>query len=190
MAKITDIAKTLFNLGKGIGLEKPREGNQKEFNLDKFKSELQASNSLARANRYVVTIYPGAGWTWSGAETPRSLTFFCDAVNMPGVTLNPSDISRLGVGPYDRRPGRLLPSEISASFMLDQNGRNLNFFQTWIYNIVNMDATKPGGEKGEEAGDAQMTDFLEGNFLKNKLKDKMKDKDKDKARILIAAFNT
>jgi len=166
MAKIADIAKNLFNLGKGIGLEKPREGNQKEFNLDKFKSELQASNSLMRANRYVVTIYPGPGWTWAGSETPRSLTFFCDAVNMPGVTLNPADISRLGVGPYDRRPGRLLPSEISASFMLDQNGRNLNFFQTWIYNIVNMDATKPGGEKGEEAGGAQFGEqFYRDNYI-------------------------
>ena len=165
MAKITDIAKTLFNLGKGIGLEKPREGNQKEFNLDKFKSELQNNNSLMRANRYVVTIYPGPKWTWTGTDTPRSLTFFCDAVNMPGLSINPSDISRLGVGPYDRRPGRLLPSEISASFMLDQNGRNLNFFQEWVYNVINMDGSKPLGERnGAQFGEQYYRDNYIGKM--------------------------
>ena len=165
MAKITDIAKNLFNLGKGIGLEKPREGNQKEFNLDKFKSELQSTNSLMRANRYVVTIYPGPLWSWTGTDTPRSLTFFCDAVNMPGLSINPSDISRLGVGPYDRRPGRLLPSEISASFMLDQNGRNLNFFQEWVYNVINMDGSKPLGERnGAQFGEQYYRDNYIGKM--------------------------
>ena len=165
MAKIADIAKNLFNLGKGIGLEKPREGNQKEFNLDKFKSELQSTNSLMRANRYVVTIYPGPEWSWTGPETPKSLTFFCDAVNMPGLSINPSDISRLGVGPYDRRPGRLLPSEISASFMLDQNGRNLNFFQEWVYNVINMDGSKPLGERnGAQFGEQYYRDNYIGKM--------------------------
>ena len=147
MAKIRDVAKTLFNLGKGMGLEKPREGGQKEFNLDKFKGALQRDNSLMRANRYVVTIIPGPGWTWT-SEQAKQLVFFCDAVNIPGVTINPSDITRLGLGTFDRRPGRMLPSEISASFMLDQNGNNLNFFQNWVTNIVNMDASKPNLESG------------------------------------------
>ena len=63
MAKITDIAKTLFNLGKGMGLEKERTGHKEEFNLDKFKGALQRDNSLMRANRYVVTISPGPEWS-------------------------------------------------------------------------------------------------------------------------------
>ena len=147
MAKIADIAKTLFNLGKGVGLEKPREGHEKEFNLDKFKGALQQDNSLMRANRYVVTIIPGPGWTWT-SDQAQQLVFFCDAVNIPGVTINPADITRLGLGTFDRRPGRMLPSEISASFMLDQNGKNLNFFQTWVTNIVNMDGRSVNSEKG------------------------------------------
>ena len=146
MAKIADIAKTLLNLGKGIGLEKERTGHNEEFNLDKFKGALQRDNSLMRANRYVVTITPGPGWSWI-SDQAEQLVFFCDAVNIPGVTINPSDITRLGLGTFDRRPGRMLPSEISASFMLDQSGRNLNFFQTWVTNIVNMDARNPDGEK-------------------------------------------
>ena len=146
MAKIRDVAKTLFNLGKGMGLEKPRVGGQQDFNLDKFKGALQRDNSLMRANRYVVTIYPGKNWSWISDQVEQ-LQFFCDAVNIPGVTINPSDITRLGLGTFDRRPGRMLPSEISASFMLDQNGRNLNFFQTWVTNIVNMDGRTVFSEK-------------------------------------------
>ena len=88
MAKIRDVAKTLFNLGKGMGLEKPREGGQKEFNLDKFKGALQQDNSLMRANRYVVTIYPGKNWT-GVSDQAQQLQFFCDAINIPGVTINP-----------------------------------------------------------------------------------------------------
>ena len=146
MAKITDIAKTLFNLGKGVGLEKPRTGQNEPFSIDKFQGALQESNSLMRANRYVVTITPGPGWTWAGVDDVKPLVFFCDAINIPGLTINPTEITRLGVGTFDRRPGRMLPSEISASFMLDQEGRNLNFFQTWVNNIVNMDGSNPNQE--------------------------------------------
>lgn len=144
MAKITDIAKTLFNLGKGVGLEKPREGSQKPFSLDKFMGTMQESNSLARPNRYVVEIDTPA---WAASDDTRRLVFFCDAINIPGITLTPSDIQRLGIGPLDRRPGLPFPAEISASFMLDQNGRNLNFFQEWTNNIVNIDGSKPLAEK-------------------------------------------
>ena len=56
MAKVRDLARDLFNLGKGIGLNKPRVGHEKEFNLDRFKGALQEKNSLQRANRYVVSI--------------------------------------------------------------------------------------------------------------------------------------
>lgn len=141
MAKIADVAKTLFNLGKGIGLEKPREGSQKPFSLDKFTGALQQSNSLARANRYVVTIdAPQWARELEGySDDAKQLVFFCDAINIPGVTINPADHRRLGIGPLDRRPGQILPAEISASFMLDQNGRNMNFFQEWVNNIFEID---------------------------------------------------
>ena len=47
MAKIADVAKTLFNLGKGMGLEKPRVGGQQDFNLDKFKGAFAIARELA-----------------------------------------------------------------------------------------------------------------------------------------------
>ena len=41
MAKIRDIASTLFNLGKGMGLEKPRRGHEAEYNLNKLLGKMQ-----------------------------------------------------------------------------------------------------------------------------------------------------
>lgn len=139
MAKIRDVARDLFNLGKGIGLNKPRVGHEKEFNLDRFKGALQEKNSLQRANRYVVAIRPPAWAVEQAKEDCQKLIFFCDAVNIPGATINPVDHRRLGIGPLDRRPSNVLPAEISASFMLDQNGRNLHFFQEWINSIFEID---------------------------------------------------
>ncbi len=155
MAKIADVAKTLFNLGKGVGLEKPREGHTKEFSIDKFTGALQENNSLQRPNRYVVSIVPPAWATGKFQGDVQKLVFFCDGVNIPGAQINPFEHRRLGIGPFDRRPASILPSEVSASFMLDQNGRNLNFFQEWIHNIFEIDpGTVLNDGSGSRSGSA------------------------------------
>ena len=46
MAKLADIGKTLFNLGKGIGLNKDPVGAQQPYSLDKFIGKLQERNSF------------------------------------------------------------------------------------------------------------------------------------------------
>jgi len=153
MAKAIDIAKDLFNLAKGKGLEKPRAGSESvgvrdndagspgqspgSFNIGSFTAAMQQSNGFARANRFLVTIDTPPG-PWVKSDTVQQLQFFCDNVNMPGASLIPIDHKRNSIGPFDRRPSAIIPSEISASFMLDAQGRNLDFFQAWTTNIVNM----------------------------------------------------
>tara|TARA_B100001113_G_scaffold133804_1_gene109670 strand:+ start:666 stop:1523 length:858 start_codon:yes stop_codon:yes gene_type:complete len=150
MAKIRDIASTLFNLGKGMGLEKPRRGHEAEYNLNKLLGKMQERNSLMRANRYFMEIAP-PGWSnATDVETARDLMFFCEAVNLPGASVVPVDHKRLGIGPFDRRPSNIIPAEISATIMLDTAGRNLSFFQKWISHIVMMDAQKPGHIRGSD----------------------------------------
>ena len=161
MAKVRDLARDLFNLGKGIGLNKPRVGHEKEFNLDRFKGALQEKNSLQRANRYVVSIIPPAWAVERARQDCERLIFFCDAVNIPGATINPVDHRRLGIGPLDRRPSNILPAEISASFMLDQNGRNLHFFQEWINSIFEIDprTVLKEGNRGALFGEVHYHDY-------------------------------
>lgn len=163
MAKLADVAKTLYNLGKGVGLEKPREGSQKPFSLDKFTGALQNSNSLARANRYVVSI-DAPQWAQQNSaytDDAKQLVFFCDAINIPGATINAVDHRRLGLGPLDRRPGQILPAEITASFMLDQNGRNLNFFQEWVNSVFEIDprTVLNEGQNGALFGEVHYHDY-------------------------------
>ena len=147
MAKLLDIGRTLFNLGKGIGLEKPRTGAQQPYSLDKFIGKLQERNSLMRANRYIVELAPPGWASGDDIDTANSLVFFCEAVNIPGASIVPVDHKRLGIGPFDRRPSNIIPAEISASFMLDQAGRNLGFFQKWVGHTVMMDNRSPGSKR-------------------------------------------
>ena len=148
MAKIYNVAKDLFNLAKGKALEtgEYNEGVGEDspkgaFNVGTFLGKVQEANGLARANRYLVEIdTPQGAWVQNsgGAGVVQSLQFFCDNVNIPGAAIIPVDHRRNSIGPFDRRAQTIVPSEISASFMLDARGRNLNFFQQWATNIVSM----------------------------------------------------
>ena len=144
--KIFNTAKSIFSMAKGKALEKEDKGsktvgqdsNEGKFNIGTFKAAMTKANGLARANRYMVTIRPGPNFWGLGNETIGPLRFFCDNVNIPGASIIPVDHKRQGIGPFDRRASAIVPAEISASFMLDARGRNLQFFQDWVSNIVYM----------------------------------------------------
>ena len=179
MAKALDIAKDLFNLAKGKGLEKPRAGTKTtgqrdndpgspgsspgSFNVGSFVGAMQQANGFARANRYLVTIDTPPG-PWVKSDTVQQLQFFCDNINLPGASLIPIDHKRNSIGPFDRRPSAIIPSEISASFMLDATGRNLDFFQQWVTNIVNMGQ---GGKSVDNVVSSQGAAFGEIAYSKD-----------------------
>ena len=145
MGKSLDIAKNIFNITKGKALEKERDGDKQKFNLNTFKGELTAANGLYRPNRYrfVLETIPKClnKITYPKPDNQR-LEFYCDNVNIPGASIIPVDYKRLGVGPFDRRASAIIPAEISASFMLDNTGKNLDFFQQWVSHIVYMGSDK------------------------------------------------
>ena len=138
--------KSIFSMAKGKALEKEDKGdktvgqdsNEGKFNIGTFKGQMTKANGLARANRYMVTIRPGPNFWGLGNDAIGPLRFFCDNVNIPGASIIPIDHKRQGIGPFDRRASAIVPAEISASFMLDARGRNLQFFQDWISNTVYM----------------------------------------------------
>ena len=145
-SKNFNIVKSVFSMAKGKALEKEDKGdktvgqdsNEGKFNIGTFKGEMTKANGLARANRYMVTIRPGPKFWGIGSDAIQPLRFFCDNVNIPGASVIPVDHRRQGIGPFDRRASSIVPAEISASFMLDARGRNLQFFQDWVNNIIYM----------------------------------------------------
>ena len=141
MAKAKDYATNLFNMLKGKGLEKDIDGNDATFNLNNFKGELTAVNGLYKPNRYrfVLKRIPKCLNKVNSTDVgQQKLEFFCDNINIPGASLIPVDHKRFGIGPFDRRASAIIPAEISASFMLDSSGRNLDFFQQWVNHIIYM----------------------------------------------------
>ena len=141
MGKSLDIAKNVFNMAKGKALEKDKDGDKQKFNLNNFKGELTAANGLYRPNRYrfvLETIHKCLAPVTYPKPDNQKLEFYCDNVNIPGASIIPVDYKRLGVGPFDRRASAIIPAEISASFMLDNTGKNLDFFQQWVSRIVYM----------------------------------------------------
>ena len=140
MAKAKDYAMNLFNMVKGKGLEGNKsDGKEAKFNLNNFKGQLTEFNGLYRPNRYrfIITKVPNcvAGINSSSLATEK-IEFYCDNLNIPGASIIPVDHKRLSVGPFDRRASAIVPAEISASFMLDNMGKNLDFFQQWVSRTV------------------------------------------------------
>ena len=160
MAKALDIAKDIFGLAKGLGLQRPANGGSAKYNLNNFIGKLQERNSLMRPNRFLVEIAPPA---WANAGDASDLVFFAETVNMPGMSIIPVDIKRQGLGTFDRRPSQPMVPDMTISFMLDSNGINLNFFQTWMQNIINFDYSK--GENTSVKGAVPGEIYYRDNYV-------------------------
>ena len=161
MANLKNIARDAFGLFKGKLLEKPRMGEQSQFNLNTFMGQLQEVNSLAQSSKFTLEIAPPK-WA-AGTGQAERLIFFCDSVNIGGGTAVPGEIKTQGYGPFDRRPSQFITPDITAQIMLDTNGNNLGFFQKWMHNIVNLDAS--GGENTEVNGAMFGEVYYRDNYL-------------------------
>ena len=164
MSKAKDWAKTLFHTQKGRLLSKDKnfDGGKVEFNVNDFRSSLNQANGLYKPNRYLFKIKTPPKVLSARLDplnTIKEMVFFCDNINIPGLSLIPVDYKRLGMGTFDRRASSAIPAEISASFMLDGLGQNLGFFQDWVQGIVYMGDLKndPGSHaRPARGGDARM----------------------------------
>lgn len=87
---------------------------------------------------------PASAWM---DEPGRRLQFLCSSANLPGVQILTSDYRRQGYGTFDRRPFGVQVTDIPLTFMLDNRGWILKFFNQWANAIVNTDLRN--GEHGE-----------------------------------------
>ena len=162
MANIKDLATSAIGLFKGKLLEKTATGQQQQFNLNSFIGSLQEVNSVQQPSRYLVEI--GApGWATSKQNELRTLSFFCDAVNMPGATTMMSEFKKQGYGTFDRRPVSLIMPDLTLSIMLDSRGNNLGFFQQWMTEVQNINISQ--GQQTEVNGAAPFQVRYRGNYI-------------------------
>lgn len=106
------------------------------FNISEFNGKL-SRYGLARDNLFFVTITPPSGGLL-GMPT-SDLSFFCRAVQLPGLNITTTDINTQGFGIQEKRPVALPLENLNAIFMIDSNFGVKRFFQSWIQTVVNYD---------------------------------------------------
>lgn len=114
-----------------------REGAKSKFSIARLSSQLNALDGLYRSNLYEVTISVAQSW-WAplNLQNNEQLTFLCNSATLPGVQILASDHRRQSFGPFDRRVFGVQITDIPLTFMLDNKGFILSFFQNWMNNIV------------------------------------------------------
>jgi len=106
----------------------------KSFNISDFKARVSGLNGLMRPNLFglVITHKPNG---FEDVKSVENVGLLCNAVNIPGVSFATSDVQRQGFGPLERRVANAIFPAVSATFMLDNNGLVLEFFNFWAKEI-------------------------------------------------------
>ena len=168
----------------GQGNRKGENADFKGMNLNKFISLTDKQGGLYKPNLFVVEILPGDGfWARpnpaaakaNGARmvgalqggglsqpTPKpapieeldTLRFLCNSASLPGVQIITSDHRRQNQGTFDRRPFGVQVTDIPLTFMLDNKGDVLRFFNNWTQNIIHYQ--NPGDEHAVTPSGAQL----------------------------------
>lgn len=121
------------------------------FNIADFKSEVLGNYGVAKPNLFLVNFYLKENVL--GATMPaRSMTFFCDSTNLPGVSIGVDDsIRRQGVGVVEKMPYGVFFGDLQTSFIGDGQGKILKGFHNWVNKITNFDPTNKDNNQYEVA---------------------------------------
>lgn len=114
------------------------------FDIEEFKSSMNKLGGLAKANLFAIRITPhGTHTTLAGnAEDNRTISFLAHAASIPGVSFIQQDIKTQGFGLLERRAGDAIMPNWTASFLLDNSGKVLQYFNDWsraIYSFANLE---------------------------------------------------
>lgn len=105
------------------------------FNIANFRSVIDSYGGIMRNNLFRVEIIPPTFMNSTGI-TNQTLTFFCEATNLPGVRINTHQVRRYGVGPKEHMPMNHAFDSLSLNIIADAQGNMLRFFRDWTRAII------------------------------------------------------
>ena len=110
------------------------------FDISRFRSSI-STNGVMRTNKFLVRIHAPRGIQKISPlfSTATYLEYWCESVNIPGVSLATQDVFRYGYGNYEKKPYNAITNDVSLSFISDAGGSVWTFFQQWMRMIVNYD---------------------------------------------------
>jgi hypothetical protein len=113
------------------------------FNVADFRSKISKFGGLAKANKFVVQIFPPF-WMNELSDSltiskkdPEHLSFLCDTVNLPGKNLTTIDYLPQGFGAVSKIPVGVVHDSLTTTFFMDGDHMVMKFFQLWMQEIVN-----------------------------------------------------
>lgn len=114
------------------------------FNVNGFRSEINKQNGILKNNKFYVRMPVPRGLFTSpvsnlSKNVSRMLEFWCEGVNVPGVSLQTTEVRRYGYGTIEKKPYVSLNNDITLSFIGDGKGEIWTYFQQWMRLIVNYD---------------------------------------------------
>lgn len=110
------------------------------FNIEIFKSEINAREGLMRNNKFLMT-FP-APRVMVGSNVPRILEYYCEVTSLPGYQLMQHDVRRWVYGPVEKRPFAPNFQTLQCAFLSDGKGDVWQFFNTWLQKIMPHDTPR------------------------------------------------
>jgi hypothetical protein len=114
------------------------------FNINEFKSNINRFGGFAHPGLFQVT-FTNTPPVTSNAEA-RDLTFFCQAVTTPGLSVNTATYEAVAQRPKVF-PMSMNSEPVNAIFMLDSNHQILAFLHGWMQKVINYSTA--GGDFAE-----------------------------------------
>lgn len=132
------------------------------FNINEFKSNTTKTGFL-RNNKFEIEIrFPKALTSVLGgltgvqstinSQTERTLKYWCEVGQLPGVSVATHEVRRYGYGPFERKPTTVTFKDINVTILSDGNGNNWDIFQKWIQYIHNFDLARAGNNTNTNFG--------------------------------------
>ena len=148
------------------------------FRISDFKTTMNKFGGPARPNLFEVVLFNVEP---NSDMDPRSISFFCNSVNFPGISVENGQMVNVAQLPTSF-PLRMTPQPLTATFLLDSNHNVLSFFHNWLQRVMNF-STKGGtfGAIDTSDGDA---------FKDGQLPYELGYKDDYACRMVIKHFST
>ena len=110
------------------------------FDVSTFRANINGSG-LMRTNRFLVRIFVPPGMRTSPllVGTAKYLEYWCEGINIPGVSLATNEVRRYGYGNYEKKPYVAVTNDVEISLISDAGAAIWTFFQQWVRMIVNFD---------------------------------------------------
>lgn len=116
------------------------------FNITDITSALNKTGGVAKPNLFYVQITPPSNLLY--ASYTGQVPFFCSDAVLPGLVYNTTSVKVAGYGVHENRPVDVNFNEVTLTFMVDADGKVLDYFQKWMTLIYNFSVDQSGVQKG------------------------------------------